>query len=74
MNLGPQRMPATLPRLRARWRQVSVENREALEVRREWMALLGCDEDEIEAACQGEYELSLDEELRQLAAARRLSK
>lgn len=70
--IGPQKGPATPARLRARWRAVDVEHREAVAVRREWMTLIGCDVEEIDEACETEFELDLVEELEQLAAAKRL--
>ena len=72
-DLGPQREPTSLGRLRARWRQVDVENREAWAVRREWMGLLGFHEDEIEAACL-ESDLDLADELKELLAAKGLTR
>lgn len=68
-GIGPQRGPATVGRLRAQWRQVDVENREAVKVRRQWMALIGCDDAEIGEACDNACDLSLEDELEQLGAA-----
>jgi hypothetical protein len=56
-------------RLRAKWRQVDTENREAIEVRRQWMALIGYGEAEINEACDNAFDLSLEDELEQLGAA-----
>jgi hypothetical protein len=67
-DLGPQREPASLGRLRAQWRQVDVENREARKVRREWMSLLGFSDEEIRQACLVP-DLDLADELEDLAAA-----
>jgi len=61
--------PASTARLRAKWRQVDVENREAVAVRRQWMAIIGCDSEEIEELCSGAFDLSLKDELEQLSAA-----
>jgi len=68
MTIGPQRMPATPGRLRAQWRQVDAENREAIAVRRQWMKLLGCDEQEINESVAGDSDFELVEELSQLRA------
>jgi len=68
MTIGPQRMPATPGRLRAQWRQVDVENREAIAVRRQWMTMLGCDEQEIAESVAGDSDFELVEELSQLRA------
>jgi hypothetical protein len=72
-NFGPQKMPATSARLKAQWRQVDVEHAEAVRVRREWMAVLGISEDEINVACANSFELSLEEELDELVAAKALA-
>ena len=72
--MGPQRGPATPSRLRAQFRQVDTENREAREVRAQWMRLMGCDEDEISEHVSGAFDLCLTDELEQLAAAMRLSR
>ena len=45
------------------------ENREAVAVRRQWMAIIGCDSEEIEELCSGAVDLSLKVELEQLSAA-----
>ena len=66
MTIGPQRMPATPGRLRAQWRQVDVENREAIAVRRQWMTLLGCNEQEIAESIVSDSDFDLVEELSQL--------
>lgn len=70
--MGPQKGPTSTARLRAQWRQVDRENAQAREVRREWMALLGCDQEEIDAACKSAFDLDLVDELEQLAAAKRM--
>lgn len=72
-SIGPQKMPASIPRLHAQWRQIDKENAEAINVRIQWMTLLGCDPDEIHNATL-ESDLSLSDELDQLAAAIRLSR
>ena len=76
-SLGPQRNcprdPPTRARLHAQWRSSEGENRQALEVRRQWMTILGCDEAEIEEACVA-FDLSLVDELEELVSAIRLSK
>jgi hypothetical protein len=66
-------MPATPGRLRAQWRQVDTENREAIAVRRQWMTLLGCDEQEINESVAGDSDFELVEELSQLRAVIALS-
>jgi len=43
-------------------------------VRRQWMGLMGCDESEINEACNSAFDLSLEDELLQLAAAIRLTR
>lgn len=68
------RMPATPSRIRAQWRQIDTENREAREVRVQWMRLIGCDPDEIREATFSVVDLSLVEELEQLRAAIFLSR
>ena len=73
-NIGPQRMPATPARLRAQWRQTDSENRESIAVRRQWMALIGCNSAQIETACVSAFNLNLAEELHQLSAAIRVSR
>ena len=73
-GVGPQRGPATVGRLRAKWRQVEVENREAIRVRRQWMALIGFDDAEIREPCDNAYDLSLEDELEQLGPAIRLAR
>ena len=62
-------MPATPGRLRAQWRQIDTENREAIAVRRQWMAMIGCDEHEIAASIAVDSDFDLVEELSQLRAA-----
>jgi beta-xylosidase len=71
---GPQRSPAVPGRLRAQWRQVDTENREAREVRQQWMKIIGCDEQEISEAVEASFDLTLCDELDQLAAAIRMSR
>ncbi len=67
--LGPQKGPSTLGRIRAKWRQVDTENREAVAVRRQWMKLIGCDDDEIRESTQNETDLCLQDELDCLCSA-----
>lgn len=72
--LGPQRyVPATSARLRAQWRQADVENRQAIEVRKQWMRVLGMDEEEIAEDVAKCFDLDLVEEIEQLSAALRLA-
>ena len=75
--LGPQRncpQPPVAPaRLHAQWRQAEDENREAIEVRKQWMRLLGCSEEEIAADVAKCFDLELVEEIEQLSAALRLA-
>jgi len=52
---------------------MAVENREAIKVRRQWMEVMGCDELEINEACGNAVDVSLEDELLQLAAAIRLN-
>lgn len=73
-SIGPQKGPACSRRLRAQWRQVDRENREAIEVRRQWMIMLGHSDSEIQTVCESAFDLSLVEELEQLLAAIALSK
>lgn len=68
-----QRMPATPARLRAQWRSTESENREAMDVRRQWMTMLGCSEKEISEQCDHAVDLNLEYELEELAAAIRLN-
>jgi hypothetical protein len=76
-SLGPQRdIPRYRPtpaRLKAQWRSSEGENRQAIEVRRQWMTIMGCDETEIEEACVA-FDLSLEDELEELVSAISLSK
>jgi hypothetical protein len=72
--LGPQKGPATQPRLKAQWRQIDRENREAIAVRIEWMHLLGFDGEEIADACKDAFDLDLVDELAELVAAKMLAK
>jgi hypothetical protein len=67
--LGPQNGPACSGRLKAQWRQVDVENREAMAVRRQWMTLLGIGEDEIAEKLAVSFDLCLADELEELLAA-----
>lgn len=75
--LGPQRncpQPPVAPaRLHAQWRQAEVENREAIEVRKQWMRVLGMDEEEIAEDIAKCFDLDLVEEIEQLSAALRLA-
>jgi hypothetical protein len=66
---GSQPTPA---RLKAQWRQTEKENREAIDVRKQWMRLSGWSEEEIETACECCFDLSLADELEDLAAAIRM--
>ncbi len=68
-SIGAQRGPACPGRLRAQWRQVDTENREAIAVRRQWMAILGVSQEEIDHHCSNAVDLSLEEELGELLAA-----
>lgn len=73
--LGPQRyVPATSARLRAQWRQADVENRQAIDVRKQWMRILGFDEQEISDDVATCFDLDLVDELEQLSAALHLQK
>ena len=72
-GIGPQRGPATAGRLRAQWRQVDTENREAVAVRREWMSLMGLTQQEINDACEAAFDLVLEDELEELALCSALS-
>lgn len=73
-SIGRQKGPACTGRLRARWRQVDVENMEAIAVRRQWMSIIGCEQAEIDEHCNKAFDLSLEDELEQLSAAKRLAK
>lgn len=64
----PEKRSPCPGRVRAQWRQVDTENREALEVRRQWMRMLGMPEDEISEHCDITFDLSLESELESLAA------
>lgn len=69
-GIPPQRYaPACQARLRAQWRSTDSENREAKEVRREWMTMLGMSSEEIEYHLSRSFDLDLVEELEQLQAA-----
>jgi hypothetical protein len=70
--LGPQKEPRGIGMLRAMCRSVEKENREAMEVRKEWMAVLGHSQRDIEESLRKCFDLNLAEELEQLGAARRL--
>ena len=72
-GIGPQRGPATLSRLHAKWRSSEGENREAAEIRRQWMELMGCDSSDIDEQCDNVRDYDLVEELEQLGAAIRLN-
>jgi hypothetical protein len=72
--IGPQKGPTTSARLRARWRSTEAENREACEVRAQWMRLIGCDEAEISESLRSSFDLDLNDELEQLAAAIQLDR
>jgi len=74
MTIGQQRMPATPGRLRAQWRQVDTENMEAIAVRRQWMAMLGCGDQEIAESVAGDSDFDLVEELSQLRAVIELNR
>lgn len=65
----PQKGPASTARLRAQWRSIDSENREAIEVRKQWMQMLGVSESEISRDIEKAFDLTLAEELEQLAAA-----
>lgn len=71
--LGPQRNcpqePIKPARLHAQWRQAEVENREAIEVRKQWMRVLGMDEEEISEDVAKCFDLDLAAELGQLSYA-----
>jgi len=66
--MGTQKGPAVLGRIRAQWRQVDVENREAIAVRRQWMEMIGCEHDEIAEAITNQSDFDLVEELDKLLA------
>lgn len=76
--LGPQRNCPSEPikpaRLHAQWRQAEVENRQAIEVRKQWMRVLGMDEEEIAEDVAKCFDLDLVDELAQLSAALHLQK
>lgn len=75
MTLPPQRYaPTNTARLRAQWRSVDAENRDALQVRRQWMALIGCCQEEIDQHTTCIVFLDLVDELKQLAAALEMAK
>lgn len=77
MWLSPNQNEVTRPtpaRTRARWRSTEVENRNAIEVRRQWMAVIGCNQEEIDEACNTAVDLDLVDELEELAAAINLAK
>ena len=75
MTLPPQRYaPTNTARLRAQWRSVDAENRDALQVRRQWMALMGMSQVEIDMHTAKAVDLDLIEELEELAAALRMKK
>lgn len=59
----------TSARLRARWRSTEAENREAVAVRRQWLAIIGVDQAEIDDICEPLVDLDLAEELEELSAA-----
>ena len=56
-------------RFRARWRSLDGEDREAVEVRREWMLLLGMDPEEVDMHLSRSFDLCLVDELAELSAA-----
>lgn len=55
--------------MKARWRSVDCEHQEAIEVRRQWMKVLGLDDEEIEQHLANSFDLSLVDELGELSAA-----
>jgi len=61
------------PRIRAQWRQIDREHDEAVVIRRKWMTVLGCDAEEIEDVIATSFDLSLAEELKDLAAANQMA-
>lgn len=69
-----QRLPATPARLRAQWRSTEAENREAMEIRRQWMTIIGCSDKEIAEQCDHAVDLNLEDELEQLCSAIRLNR
>lgn len=73
--MTPQRYaPTNTARLRAQWRSVDAENRDALQVRRQWMALMGMSQEEIDMHTAKAVDLDLIEELEELAAVLRMKK
>jgi hypothetical protein len=70
----PKKGPASMARLRAQRRSIDRENREAIEVRKQWMQMLGLSESEISRDIERTFDLTLAEELEQLAAAITLAK
>ena len=72
-GVDPRRGSPPIPaRLKAQWRQTEQENREAIDVRKQWMRLSGWSDEEIETACECCFDLSLADELEDLAAAIRM--
>ena len=59
--IGPQEEPSSIARLKAQAKHVEIERREAMEVRIQWMTLMGLQPEGIA--------YSLEEELEQLSAA-----
>jgi len=72
-NQNEVRQP-TSARTRARWRSTEAENREAVKVRRQWLAMIGVDQSEIDDICDACFDLDLADELEELSAAIRLQK
>lgn len=70
--LGPQRGPIIKGRIRAQWKQIDTEHKEALAVRREWMMHIGVPAEEIDELCENSIQLDLLSELRQLESAMEL--
>lgn len=56
-------------RVKAQWRSVDGEHLEAVQVRRQWMEVLGMDPDEIEMHLSRSFDLCLVDELSDLLAA-----
>lgn len=52
----------------------SIFNDVAVEIRRSWMTIIGCDKPEIDEACSKASDLNLADELEELAAAIRISR
>ena len=50
-----------------------MDDKKALEIRREWMTIMGCGQEEIDEWCDPSKSADLDDELEQLEAAKRLS-